>query len=171
MLYGVRKQFEPNRELLLQFEQAMEDHNVDEENDPDDMLCENDSDNEPDGETTSKKDLEHFLRLATGPQADSKIDITKKQHVCAMIRQLNPDQRRIFDDVLTRFASKRREDSNTALPFYLYISGRAGTGKTFLMRTLIEAAKLIFMKSGNDLSKPYVLVLSPTASAARLIGR
>ena len=71
---------------------------------------------------------------------------------------------------MERIASEDEDDATSPVPFYLYISEKAGTGKTFLMKTIIAAAKLVLMKSGDDLRKPSVLVLSPTASAARLIG-
>ena len=83
-----------------------------------------------------------------------------------MVRKLNEDQRRIFDAVMERFESS---DYDNHCPFYLYIAGQAGIGKTFLMKTLNEAAKIVFMRSGDDLNKQSVVVLSPTASAAKLV--
>ena len=163
----IRNQFEPNRNLLLHIEKAMEGY--DENDDVEDDMLYEDEVEQSDLETTSDKDLAHFLSLAI--KCHTEIDVAKKETVCAMIRQLNHDQRGIFDDVLDRLVSQNQEGemTNPAVPFYLYISGNAGCGKSFLLRTLVEAAKLIFMKSGDDLSKPTVLVMSPTASAARLI--
>jgi hypothetical protein len=170
---AIRKNFEPNKELLINMEQAMDNFNIDNEDTIDDMLADPDHhDDQHQNDTDSDKDLQHFLHLASiGKPVDTDTIIAKRESVCAMVRQLNPDQRSIFDDVIERFYSIQDEDLNddSPVPFHLYIFGRAGTGKTFLMKTLIEATKLILMKSGDDLSKPSVLVLSPTASAARLI--
>ena len=109
------------------------------------------------------------MRSAHGPNPSEETTVMKRQAVCDMIRKLNTEQRHIFDDVIERLASAKH-DVHEAVPFYLYIAGKAGTGKTFLIKTIIEASKLLLMKSGDDLSKPTVLVMSPTASAARLIG-
>ena len=49
-------------------------------------------------------------------------------------------------------------------------SGNAGTGKSFLVKLLIEAVKLIKIKSGDDLKKPPVIVMAPTANASFIIG-
>ena len=82
------------------------------------------------------------------------------------ISSLNYQQRRLFDDITERCAS---HDVNER-PFYLFLSGNAGTGKSFLVQILIEAVKLIKIKSGDDLQKPHVLVMAPTAVAAYIIG-
>ena len=55
-------------------------------------------------------------------------------------------------------------------PVYLFISGNAGTGKSYLVRLLIEAVKLTKIKAGDDLQKPPVIVMAPTATAAYIIG-
>ena len=55
-------------------------------------------------------------------------------------------------------------------PVFLFLSGNAGTGKSFLVRLLIEAVKLIKIKAGDELRKPPVIVMAPTANAAFIIG-
>ena len=166
----IRKQFEPNRQLLLNLEKAIDEYDADEaenNSDPDDdMICEDDQNEN--SETTSKKDLQHFINLAD-KKSNTEIDVAKRETICESIKQLNTEQRQIFDDVIERLASGN-ELTDDANPFYLYISGAAGTGKTFLMNVIREAAKFILMKSGDDPSKPSILVLSPTATAARLVG-
>ena len=169
-------QFEPNRQLLLSMEKAMNDYEKEDEYDVDDDMLYDDDENadeqyDENRETTSELDLKHFMRLASGPKANAEIDITKQRTVCEMIRKLNADQRQIFDDIMERLTTENETSgTDSAVPFHLYIAGRAGTGKTFLMKTVIEASKLVLMKSGDDFNKPTVLVLAPTASAARLIG-
>ena len=108
------------------------------------------------------------MRLASGALLcnEFEISISQKQAVCEMVRKLNEDQRRIFDAVMEMFESS---DYGNHCPFYPYITGQAGIGKTFLMKTLNEAAKIVFMRSGDDLNKQSVVVLSPTASAAKLV--
>jgi ABC-type dipeptide/oligopeptide/nickel transport system ATPase component len=45
-------------------------------------------------------------------------------------------------------------------PFYLYLAGEAGTGKSYLVQTIIAAVKHINKKSGkNELEKASILVI------------
>ena len=78
------------------------------------------------------------------------------------ISNLNGGQCRIFDDFVERMNSY--ED-----PFYLYIGGEAGTGKSFLLRAMIQAAKKIGKRSGAELDKPVCITLAPTCVAAYLV--
>ena len=55
-------------------------------------------------------------------------------------------------------------------PVYLFLTGNAGTGKSYLMKVLIEATKFLKIKSGVELQKPPVVVMAPTANAAYIIG-
>ena len=55
-------------------------------------------------------------------------------------------------------------------PIYLFITGNAGTGKSHLVRLLIEAVKSIKIMPGDDLKKPPLLTMAPTANAAFIIG-
>ena len=82
------------------------------------------------------------------------------------ISLLNYQQRRLFDDFCERCSS---HDVNEK-PIYLFLTGNAGTGKSFLVKIMIEAVKFLKTKSGDDLKKPSVLVMAPTASAAFIIG-
>ena len=79
---------------------------------------------------------------------------------------LNEQKRRLFDDFTERMVSS---DINER-PVYLFLSGNAGTGKSFLVNVLIDAVKHIKIKAGNDLQKPPVIVMAPTANAAYIIG-
>ena len=45
--------------------------------------------------------------------------------------------------------------------------GKGGTGKTYLLNTIIAALEFKLLKSGIVLNKPLVLVMSPTAAAAK----
>ena len=52
----------------------------------------------------------------------------------------------------------------------MFISGEAGTGKSYLTKVIMESFKQLHVKSGNDLSKPSILCLCPTATAAFIVG-
>ena len=77
--------------------------------------------------------------------------------------KLNDQQRRFFDDFCERLICDDEE------PIYLYIAGEAGTGKSFLLKIMIEIVKYLKMKSGNELNKPSAIVMAPTANAAYII--
>ena len=72
----------------------------------------------------------------------------------------------MFDDFTERMVSS---DINER-PVYLFVSGNAGTGKSFLVQLLIEAVKMIKIKAGDEMKKPPVIVMAPTANAAFIIG-
>ena len=78
---------------------------------------------------------------------------------------LNIQQRKIFDDIISRLISGDFEDR----PFLIYISGDAGTGKSFLFNIIINAAKHILRESGDSLDQPRVLNLAPSGVAATII--
>ena len=82
------------------------------------------------------------------------------------ISSLNNQQRRLFDDFTERTAST---DVNEK-PVFLFLSGNAGTGKSYLVSLLNEAVKLLKIKAGDDLQKPPVVVMAPTANAAYIVG-
>ena len=123
-------------------------------------------------ETTSLQDIQDFNKWAKN-QASKDLskfkdltNITDVKQLRSNISSLNSQQRRIFDDFTERCAST---DVNEQ-PVYLFISGNAGTGKSFLIRLLIEAVKLLKIKAGDELKKPPVVVMAPTANAAYIIG-
>ena len=66
--------------------------------------------------------------------------------------------------------SRRDVPHQIERPIHLFLSGNAGTGKSFLVKLLIEAIKLIKIKAGDDLQKPPVIVMAPTANAAFIVG-
>ena len=81
----------------------------------------------------------------------------------SLIMKLNEQQRKIFDDICERII----EDDSA--PFYLYIAGEAGTGKSFLLKAIIEVVKILKLTAGDDLRKPPAIVMAPTANAAYII--
>ena len=72
----------------------------------------------------------------------------------------------VFDD----FTERKVSTDVNERPVYLFLTGNAGTGKSFLVNTLIEAVKHVKIKAGDQLKKPPVIVMAPTANAAMIIG-
>jgi ABC-type transport system involved in cytochrome c biogenesis ATPase subunit len=55
-------------------------------------------------------------------------------------------------------------------PYYAYVAGAAGTGKSHLLRVLVEGVKQVNIKAGNELEKPSILAMAPTANSAYIVG-
>ena len=123
-------------------------------------------------ETTDPKDIAKFEQWARA-QATKDLsqfnNLTGLPDICDLrsrISSLNKPQRRLFDDFLERMVSTDEDEQ----PVYLYLAGEAGTGKSYLVKLLTDATKMIKIKPGDELKKPPVLVVAPTANAAFLIG-
>ena len=111
-----------------------------------------------------EKEHDRNQAIASLPKDDeseelSLLDLRK------LITSLNPQQRQIFDEIVERINEEDYEDR----PFYIYLAGEAGTGKSYVIKCLIAAVKYWTAKSGQDLNKPSTLVLAPSATAAFLI--
>ena len=133
---------------------------------------EREEDIEQEIETTSLEDIEQFNKYA---KAQATKDLSRFKDLISVcnieelrlnISSLNFQQRRIFDDLLERCSSN---DCNER-PVYIFIAGNAGTGKSYLVKTMIEAIKYVKLKPGCELNKPPLIVMAPTASAAFIIG-
>ena len=123
-------------------------------------------------ESTSREDIEDFGSWAKA-QAKKElsnfkdmINIGSMETLRSNISSLNYQQRRIFDDWICRTISSDLDEN----PAYLFIAGEAGTGKSHLVRVIIEAVKVINLQAGADIQKPSVLTMAPTANASFLIG-
>ena len=160
-------QFEPNRDQYERMEKAI-DAGRDDIVDTDDDEYEYNSEDE----TTTDKELANFEKLLRARTTNASLtDIPTIKAVCEEVRKLNDEQRMIFDDTIERIvASIESDQDDMPAPAYTYLSGAAGTGKTTTMRAIINAATLLLLKSGDDLSKPTVLRIAPTGTAAHLIG-
>ena len=99
------------------------------------------------------------------PKDDTSIQESPEELRQGII-QLNEEQRAVFDEIMERIFS----DEIVENPFYNFLAGEAGVGKSFLSRLLIRAIKSIKIRSGQDLDKPLVLTMAPTANAAFLVG-
>ena len=141
---------------------------VDQEN----KILDEDEHDSDEGETTNLQDIEDFNKWARGQASKELSTLKNLTDICdptklrSKISSLNEQQRRLFDDFTERMVSS---DVNER-PVYLFLSGNAGTGKSFLVDVLIEAVKLIKIKAGDELKKPPVIVMAPTANAAYIIG-
>ena len=82
-----------------------------------------------------------------------------------LITSLNTQQRQIFDEICERV----NEEGYESKPFYIYLAGEAGTGKSYVIKSVVPAVKHLTAKSGQDLDKPSTLVLAPSATAAFLV--
>ena len=131
-----------------------------------------DEDTFEDEESTDPQEIDNFEKWA---RAQATKDLSQFKNLTGLpdvndlrlrISSLNQPQRRLFDDFMERMVST---DVNEQ-PVYLYVAGEAGTGKSYLVRLLIEATKLVKTKAGDELRKPPVLVTAPTANAAFLVG-
>ena len=101
----------------------------------------------------------------TLPKDDTTNNYLDPVELRKYITSLNRQQRQIFDDIMERVTAGDLEDN----PFHCYIAGEAGTGKSHLLKLLIYAIRQLKVKSGQELDKPSVIVMAPTANAAFLI--
>ena len=125
-------------------------------------------------ETTNEEDIQKIekeyedkARLAIGKEEIIR-DMLSLETLLSDIRSLNQQQRKIFDDIIERGASRDIEDN----PLYLYIAGDAGTGKSYTVKLIIYALRQVFHQAqqGEEEDKPTVLPMAPTACAARILG-
>ena len=82
------------------------------------------------------------------------------------ISELNCQQRKMFDDIMEREISTDVDKQ----PFYVYVDGAAGTGKSHLLRILLEGVKQVNVRAGQELEKPSIIAIAPTANSAYIVG-
>ena len=162
---AVRKRFEKHR-AMVQAVREQEEKRVNEPSSDDE-----DSDGEySDEETTTAgemKDFQDYVKKQAQNQIrkykEGKEEVPEDEYL-SKIDSLNSQQRKIFNDYVERISNPESEE-----PFYLYISGEAGTGKSFLMNLMIESTNRQPNYSGDALDKPKCLVMAPTGVAAFLV--
>ena len=124
-------------------------------------------------ETTTNaemNDFESWAKSQARVQLKSVKEFTNMQDVDSLresIIGLNSQQRSIFDDIMEREFQNQFE--NKKEPYHLYISGSAGTGKSYLVRVMTEAIKHMNKIPGRELDKPSVISMAPTANAAYVL--
>ena len=144
-----RQLFEPNPNFMEELNNIRIEDN---ESDEDEEQMEQEEE-----ETVTNKEFQNMLKTKTY-NGDKTYRMQDRKNLNNKINTLNKEQRKIFDEMLDI-----REDKQT----FLYLYGKAGTGKTYLLNTIIPALEFKSLKSGIDLNKPLVLVMSPTAAAAK----
>ena len=164
-----RQKYEKHRgmvEIIKKIEESRElDENDDLENE------EKEFDEYIEDETTDPSDIAAFEKEAKDKAMKALslhnlgIEILPDDTYLNRIKSLNHEQQRIFHDFCERMTD--RTDSE---PFYTYISGEAGTGKSFLMNLMIEFMKRSAKQSGTELHKPLYLTVAPTGVSAWIIG-
>ena len=123
-----------------------------------------------DEETTNHEEIadfeKHVKQLAKKvlTNYNAGIDIMSEDKFLEQVGMLNSQQRIIFDDFVERINSGEADD-----PFYTYIGGEAGTGKSFLLKLMIDAVKQYGRRLGRELDKPVSLTMAPTGVAAYLV--
>ena len=124
---------------------------------------------EDDEETTEAWQIEEHQREYDRSQAIASLpkdfNATSMLELRKGITSLNTQQRIIFDELCERSVC----DDSEAKGSQVYLAGEAGTGKSYVIKTFVPAVKYLSAKSGQDLDKPSVLVLAPSATAAFLV--
>ena len=85
-----------------------------------------------------------------------------------MVRDLNLEQRKLFD-FMFQWATEKRlspEFTRPPDPFYIFLSGSGGVGKTFTINTIYQGLIRALRTPGQDPSKPTVLLTASTGKAA-----
>ena len=162
----IRRHFEKNRKLVDIIKNITEENvNMDDNESSDD-----DDDYFIDNETTDSVDIQEFeknmkmkAKKLVGDYNDGVEKITSEQYLQMMI-SLNDQQQKIFYDFCERMINY-----DERFPFYIYIAGEAGTGKSFLMKLMIEFVRRLPRPSGKELDKPMSITIAPTGVAAYLI--
>merc|ERR1712115_163256 len=109
-------------------------------------------------DTTRPEEVQDWLKKQGKIYDGTNIRLEDKKKLNKRINTLNVQQRKIFDKLM---------DIDDDKQFFIYLYGQAGTGKTYLLNTIIPALEFKSLKSGVELGKPLILVMSPTASAAK----
>ena len=136
----------------------------------------NESDEENDyEETTTNEEMKDFEKDFEKWKKDGSkgikylkqfTDVICPGELNKLICGLNSQQRKIFDDIIERETCISTEKE----PYYVFIAGEAGTGKSHLTKVLMEAVKSLNITSGKEINKPKILAIAPTANAAFIIG-
>ena len=98
----------------------------------------------------------------------STIHLSPDQTFLKMVRNLNVQQKKLFDFMLQWATQTRLAPQITACPdpFYIFLSGSGGVGKTYTINTLYEGLVRALRTPGQDPAKPTVLMTASTGKAA-----
>ena len=173
-LYNENKEMIEDRRSKFEKHSAMVDmiREVEKNQEASDSLEETDEEENIyiDEETTTKEEIADFEKHV---KEQAKKVITKynegletmqEDKYLELVDMLNDQQRNLFDDFVERINSGNDDD-----PFYTYIGGEAGTGKSFVLKLMIDAVKQLGKRSGRELEKPVSITIAPTGVAAYLV--
>ena len=167
-----RKEFEAYEvmtDTIKDIQKLYDEHVNDEEDDKDEE--DNKSDKGMFVETTAEEEITDFDKwLKKQAQKDLNsikqfTSIESPLSIRKSISSLNEQQRKIFDDIIEREITGDDKE-----PYYVFIAGEAGTGKSFLVRVLMEGIKFVNIKAGSELQYPSIIAMAPTANAAYIVG-
>ena len=154
-----RQIFEPNSELTDSFlleisKQDQEEYRYDDMQEHDNQEIES---------------SEHESSPGSIGQSHREPDISYEE-LSRLILSLNFQQRKIFNeaqDWATKKIKARNCNKKVSVdPLWLFITGRAGVGKSLLMKTICMFLTKTFNLYSGSPDKPKVLILSPTGVAA-----
>ena len=117
-----RAKFEPNPDFM----DILDNINIEEEQN------EEEEGESLEEETTTSGELWDFItnKAKNVYKGDANFRLQDRIELNKKINTLNREQRKIFDEMM---------DMKEGKLFFLYLYGKAGTGKTYLLNTLIEA--------------------------------
>ena len=138
----------------------------DENGDP--ILDQNDEEIETENLTEVMDFEEKYANNDVAPRKEEDSDKISYEELKKQVRSLNNDQRQLFDDIVERFSLPLGHLE----PLLLHINGAAGTGKSFLLKTLINGVRYVTEKRKLSINpeQPTVVVGAPTNNAAFHIG-
>ena len=98
----------------------------------------------------------------------SSVHLSSDDTFLQMVRSLNDQQRQIFDFIFTWATESKLSSTSgkTRDPFYIFLSGGGGVGKTFTINTIFEGLVRALRLPGQDPEKPTVLMTASTGKAA-----
>ncbi|KAF9406365.1 hypothetical protein HW555_013234 [Spodoptera exigua] len=102
-------------------------------------------------------------------EESSHINITDAEfhHI---VRSMNLEQKKIYDEVTKRIRDEVINEANTNVPLKLFVTGGAGSGKSFILKTLVHHIRRCYAPTVDQLlNASFVEVTAPTGVAARLV--
>lgn len=87
-----------------------------------------------------------------------------------MVASMNVEQKKIFDEVTKRIRMEVTDQPTTNAPLKLFVTGGAGSGKSFVLKTLVQHIRRCYAPTVDQLlHASFVEITAPTGVAARLV--
>ena len=97
-------------------------------------------------------------------------DLLKDKDYRQLVQSLNFQERAAFQHILNWAIKQTRHSTRIVEPEYLFITGGAGTGKSHLISAIFNMVNSELRQAGEDPTKPKILLMAPTGTAAFNIG-